>query len=343
MKTRKISFWLISALLAMTLATGCAKGPGTQRADADVAADVQAKINSDANLPNKAITVNANNGTVTLSGTVATETERLAAANDAGQVDGVKTVVNNLQVSGTTAGTTLPPAMPAGNSEPGNVRSAPARRSAPATAPRVATATPAGSSGMASSPAAPAAEAKVTVPSGTELSVRTNDEISSEKVEVGEKFTATLDSPVYVGENIVIPAHADVSGRVVDVKSAGKFAGRSELVLQLTGISYNGRNYALKTNQWQKAGASRGKNTAAKVGGGAAVGAVIGAIAGGGKGAAIGAGVGAGAGTGVQAMTKSEQIVLRPETILTFTLENPVTVVPASANQSTRRPMTNNQ
>ena len=342
MKTRKLPFWLVSALLALMLVAGCAKGPGGQRADADVAADVQAKINNDANLPNKAITVNANNGTVTLSGTVGSETERLAAANDAGQVEGVKTVVNNLQVGSTAAGTALPPStMPAGNSEPANVRSAPVRRSVPATpSPRAAATTPVGSKAIASTPAA---ESKVTVPSGTELSVRTNDEISSEKVEVGEKFTATLDSPVYVGENIVIPAHADVSGRVVDVKSAGKFAGKSELVLQLTGVSYNGRNYPIKTNQWQKAGASRGKNTAAKVGGGAAVGAVIGAIAGGGKGAAIGAGVGAGAGTGVQAMTKGEQIVLRPETILTFTLENPVSVVPASANQSTRRPMTNNQ
>ena len=176
------------------------------------------------------------------------------------------------------------------------------------------------------------------------MSVRLNDEISSEKVAVGDRFTATLDSPVYVGETIAIPAHADVQGKVVDVKSAGKFAGKSELILQLTSVSYNGHSYNLKSSQWQKAGASRGKNTAAKVGGGAAIGAVIGAIAGGGKGAAIGAGVGAGAGTGVQAMTKGEQIVLRPETLLTFTLENPVSVSASStARSSGRTPMTDNQ
>ena len=49
-------------------------------------------------------------------------------------------------------------------------------------------------------------------------------------------------------------------------------------------------------------------------------------IAGGGKGAAIGAAAGAGAGTGVQAMTKGEQIVLKPETLLHFKLTGPVTV-----------------
>lgn len=344
MNVKRVPTWVVAGLLALALAAGCAKGPGGQRADADVAADVQNKINNDTNIPGKAITVNANNGTVTLSGTVASETERLAAANDAAQVEGVKTVVNNLQVGGSSAGN-MPSTMPTGNTEPANVRPAPARRASSAgPAPKANSSTPATSTGLApASATAPAAEAKTTVPTGTELSVRTNEEISSEKAAVGDKFTATLDSPVYAGESIAIPARADVAGKVIDVKSAGKFAGKSELILQLTSISYNGRTYSIKTNQWSRAGASRGKNTAAKVGGGAAVGAVIGAIAGGGKGAAIGAGIGAGAGTGVQAMTKSEQIVLRPETVLTFTLENPVSVVAATANTSARKPMTDSQ
>lgn len=327
MKARMLRTWSISALLLLTLAAGCAQGT---RTDAEIAADVQSKINSDANLPNKAIAVNATNGTVTLSGVVGSETERLAAANDAGQVAGVKTVVNNLQVGTTTA--TLPPA----NTQPMNAGPAPARR-APATTTR-------SSNPVAPAPAAvPAKQATITVPSGTEMSVRLNDEISSEQVAAGDTFTATLDAPVYVGDSIVIPANADVQGRVVEVKSAGKFAGRSELFLQLTRVSYNGRNYSISTSSWEKYGASRGKNTAAKVGGGAAIGAVIGGIAGGAKGAAIGAGVGAGAGTGAQAITKSEQIVLRPETLLTFTLKQPVTVVAASSTNSSRTPMSNNQ
>lgn len=342
MQVSSLRTWLFVALLSVMM-IGCAKGPG-QRADADIAADVQAKINADANLPNKAITVNANNGTVTLSGTVANETERLTAANDAAQVDGVKTVVNNLQVGDAAAA--MPPAsIPSGNTEPGNVRPAPARRAPAPSTSRATAPAPAGSSGLASAPAAStsASQPKVTVPAGTELSVRVNEEISSEKVAAGDAFTGTLDAPVYVGESIVIPAHADVQGRVVEVKSAGKFAGRSELFLQLTRVSYGGQSYNIKTDLWRKYGASRGKNTAAKVGGGAAIGAVIGGIAGGGKGAAIGAGIGAGAGTGAQAITKSEQIVVAPEALLTFSLDAPVAVVAAQTNQSGRKPMTPSQ
>jgi hypothetical protein len=343
MRARSVLTPVFAMLLAVAMIAGCSKGPSA-RADADVAADVQTKLNNDANLTSKGITVNSNGGTVTLSGAVANETERLSAANDAGQVDGVKTVVNNLTVGGASASTDMP-----SNTTPSNVR--PAAPAASTSRSQRATVTPAQrsgqatpSTGMNAAPAAPAPEPKVTVPSGTELSVRTNDEIHSEKAAVGDSFTATLDSPVYVGEAIAIPAHAEVRGNVVDVKSAGKFAGRSEMVLQLTNVSYNGRSYPITSSKWQKYGASRGKNTAAKVGGGAAIGAVIGGIAGGGKGAAIGAGIGAGAGTGVQAVTKSEQIVLRPETVLTFTLENPVSVVAsASNNSSTRKPMTNNQ
>jgi len=341
MTVRSVYTWVLTAALLLTLAAGCAKGPGT-RSDADIAADVQGKINADANLPNKAITVNSNNGTVTLSGTVATETERLAAANTAGQVEGVKTVINNLQVGGTSAGLAPNGPMPSGNTEPANVRTGTQpRRTSPA-APPVARNTPAGSSGIASSPATSTA-ASVTVPAGTELNIRLNDEISTESATNGQTFTGVLDSPVYVGEGIAIPARADVQGRVVEVKSAGKFAGRSELFLVLTSVSYNGRSYNIDTDTWRKYGASRGKNTAAKVGGGAAIGAVIGGIAGGGKGAAIGAGIGAGAGTGAQAITKSEQIVVAPEAQLTFKLEKPVTVTPAASAQGSRRPMTTNQ
>ena len=58
----------------------------------------------------------------------------------------------------------------------------------------------------------------------------------------------------------------------------------------------------------------------------AGVGALIGAIAGKGKGAAIGSAVGAGAGTAAAAATGKKEIVLAPETALTFTLTAPVTL-----------------
>ncbi|MBI1741169.1 MAG: BON domain-containing protein, partial [Candidatus Koribacter versatilis] len=144
----------------------------------------------------------------------------------------------------------------------------------------------------------------------------------------GQTFRATLDSPLSVEGDVVVPAGYDVQGHIIDVKSAGKFAGRSELVLQLDRITVGGKSYSLHTDQYQREGSSRGKNTAAKVGTGAAIGAIIGGIAGGGKGAAIGAAAGGGIGGGVQAATKGQQIKLPTETVLNFTLQSPLTVTP---------------
>jgi hypothetical protein len=168
----------------------------------------------------------------------------------------------------------------------------------------------------------------VTVPEGTVFSVRLVDALDSETAKAGDAFRATLDAPVVLNDEIVIPQGADIEGRVVDQASAGRFKGRSALELELTRLVVNGKSYELNTSHWAKQGSSRGKRTAATVGGGAAIGAIIGGIAGGGKGAAIGAGVGAGAGTGVQAATKGEQVKLASETLLQFSLESPLTVTP---------------
>jgi hypothetical protein len=168
------------------------------------------------------------------------------------------------------------------------------------------------------------------VPSGTQLNIRLNQELNSETAQVGDTFRASIATPVVIGDTTVIPTTADIDGRVVDVKSAGRFAGQSDLVIELTRLHMNGKTYSLTTDHWSKAGSSRGKSTATKVGGGAAVGAILGGIFGGGKGAAIGAAAGAGAGTGVSAVGKGQQIILKPETVLPFQLQNSISVVPGA-------------
>jgi len=113
--------------------------------------------------------------------------------------------------------------------------------------------------------------------------------------------------------------------------------GRSELTLALINVVFQGKTYNVTSSDVKQSGASRGKRTAATVGGGAALGALIGAIAGGGKGAAIGAGVGAGAGTGVQVFTKGQQVKIPSETRLDFTLQSPfeVTYIPGKRSKRT--------
>jgi len=175
-------------------------------------------------------------------------------------------------------------------------------------------------------PYATASGDRVTIPTGTRLTIRTIDAIDSDRNRVGDKFAATLDQPIYVNDQLVVPRGASVYGRLEEAKEAGHLAGKAQLRLSLTGIVINGQTYGLTTGDYELSGKSRTANTAAKVGGGAALGAVIGAIAGGGKGAAIGAGVGAGAGTAVQVATKGDQVHVPSETLLEFSLDQPVTV-----------------
>jgi len=176
----------------------------------------------------------------------------------------------------------------------------------------------------------------VTIPDGTVLQIRMIDTIDSASNQPGDRFRATLDTPITIDDKVIVPQGADIEGRVAELKSAGHFAGKPAIALELTALNVNGRRYSLHTNQYSREGSSRGKNTAAKVGGGAALGSIIGAIAGGGKGAAIGGVIGAGAGGGVQAASKAPAIHVASEALLSFTLENPLTVTPVSTLQRSR-------
>jgi hypothetical protein len=191
---------------------------------------------------------------------------------------------------------------------------------------------------MPASPVDQAVSPKVTIPSGTTLGIRLVDSIDSETAQPGQVFHATLDSPLAVDGDTAIPSGYSVEGHIVDVKSAGKFAGQSLLVLQLDRIAVGSKNYNLQTDQYKRQGNSRGKNTAKKVGAGTVIGAIIGGIAGGGKGAGIGALAGGGVGAGVQAATKGQQIKLPSESLLTFTLQEPLIVAPTTQGPNPTRP-----
>lgn len=174
--------------------------------------------------------------------------------------------------------------------------------------------------------APPPAPVELTVPSGTAVSVRLIDPLSSETAQQGQTFRASLNAPLSVNGEVAIPAGYTVQGHVVEVQSAGKFTGKSLLTLQLDKLTVNGKHYTLQTDQFHQETSGRGKKTAEKVGIGSALGGIIGAIAGGGKGAAIGAAAGAGVGGGVQAASKGSEVNLPSETVLNFTLQSPVTV-----------------
>jgi hypothetical protein len=179
----------------------------------------------------------------------------------------------------------------------------------------------------AAQPPQPAAQpAGVQIPAPTRLVVRMIDAIDSKTATEGQTFAASLDQPVIVNGQTVLPAGTDATVKLVQAQQSGAFTGKTELTVSLWSLTVNGKLVEINTQNITEASDSRGAKTAKVAGGAAAVGAVIGAVAGGGKGAAIGAGAGAAAGAGVQAATKGERVKIPSETRLTFTLEKPVTI-----------------
>ena len=171
-----------------------------------------------------------------------------------------------------------------------------------------------------------AAPAQIMLPEGTNFVVRMIDAVDSDKVTVGQNYSAALDEPVAIDGQTAIPRGADVVVKLVNAKDAGKFTGRAELTLALWTVKVNGKVVDVNTQTITRQGDSRGQRTGTMAAGGAIVGAVIGGIAGGGKGAAIGAGAGGAAGAGAEAATKGPRVKIPAETRLTFVLDNAVSL-----------------
>jgi hypothetical protein len=168
--------------------------------------------------------------------------------------------------------------------------------------------------------------AYLTIPAGTQISVRTIDAIDSTYSVVGDRFQASLEEPLTLEGNVVVAKDALVYGRLTQSKESGTFTGRSQLRLELTGIVVSGKMVPVVTGEYEVTGKSRGASTARRAVGGAALGAIIGAVADGGQGAAIGAGAGAGAGAGSEIITGGDQVKVPSETLLDFTLQEDVSI-----------------
>jgi YMGG-like Gly-zipper len=146
------------------------------------------------------------------------------------------------------------------------------------------------------------------IPNGTQIVAVLNNDLSTQNIREGERFTMTVRSPgEYDG--------ATIEGSVISINRGGRVTGRSEITMdfdtirfrdgrtnQFAGILESVRTPSGEVVRVDNEGAVRDSDqtnkTVTRTAIGTAVGAIIGAIAGGGKGAAIGAVVGAGAGAG---------------------------------------------
>lgn len=178
----------------------------------------------------------------------------------------------------------------------------------------------------------------IELPAGTTLRVRLDQDLSSKDSQPGETFSATVADDVTVNGAVVIPKDSRADGTVVDARPLGKFKGGALLAVKLNRVHTNWGSYPVETASISRAEQGKGKRSATIIGGGAGLGALIGGLAGGGKGAAIGALAGGGAGTAGSAFTGNKQIILPAESLLSFTLQNPVRITQsnrpgADANQ----------
>ena len=168
---------------------------------------------------------------------------------------------------------------------------------------------------------------QMTVPSGTQISVRTDEAIDSQNASEGQTYPATVLQDVTGGAGEVLIPRDSRAQLIIREATGGSTTGSPQLVLDLNSISVNGRSYRVSTEditQTSKAGIGKNRRTAEMVGGGAVLGTLLGAIAGGGKGAAIGAAAGAAAGGTAQVLTKGKQVKVPAETILRFQLDRPI-------------------
>jgi len=165
---------------------------------------------------------------------------------------------------------------------------------------------------------------RLTLPTGTHLTVRLTSTVSSETAHIGDAWSGTIVNPVRDGGREVLAAGTEVRGTVTGALEA-KRGSRAMLDLAVEEVVVDGRPWPLvAVTEPVIAGSPRARNLGA-IAGGAAAGALIGkAVGGDGKDAAIGGFLGGAAATGVVAKSKGYQVVFTPSTVLVFSVNEDV-------------------
>jgi hypothetical protein len=154
------------------------------------------------------ITPSVSHGTVTLTGAVSSEGDKVLAGIEVGRVNGVKTVLNNLEVGGASAVNTAL-VNPNGAQEVALARDITAAFDDPV---------------------------ESTLPVGTVLQISLVDPITTKTAKAGDHFHGTIAGDVSANGQIAIPAGTPVVGRVISAKPIGHFIGGAQLSLELIAL-----------------------------------------------------------------------------------------------------------
>ena len=181
-------------------------------------------------------------------------------------------------------------------------------------------------SGRAPDPLPPAI-GNLVVPADSVIGLQIDTFVTSDRAEVEDDVRARVTRDVMVSRRIAIPAGSLVTGSVVMVERGGKLKGTARLGVRFHTVVFDdGVEVPIVTETVYREGSSRGRDNAARIGGGAVAGAILGAIFGGGRGAAIGGAAGAAGGTAAAAAGDAEPAALAAGTTLTVRLSRPASV-----------------
>ena len=170
----------------------------------------------------------------------------------------------------------------------------------------------------------PVPEHSKVIPFGTDVVVRTEENIDSTNTQTGQLYRCVITEGVPdAAGGVAIPAGS--SGQLLIRRvTTGGAVHSPELVLDLYSVTVDGKQFRVVTSNVDESndrGVGKNRRTGEFLGGGAAIGALMGGIFGGGKGAGIGALSGAGGGVLTQVFTRGKQVQVPAESVLRFRLE----------------------
>jgi hypothetical protein len=175
-------------------------------------------------------------------------------------------------------------------------------------------------------PPAPTYE-ELVIAADSVIGLQLESPVTSERAQVEDSVVARVTREVRVGDRVAIPAGAKAYGEVTLVERGGKMRERARLGVRFNSVVLaDGTRLPMSTETIYREGEPPGRESAAKIGGGAIGGAIIGGILGGAKGAAIGGSIGVGAGTAAVMAGDRNHATLSAGTPLTVRIEEPVVV-----------------
>lgn len=165
---------------------------------------------------------------------------------------------------------------------------------------------------------------RLTLPEGTEVSVRLEQALSSRTARLEDRFEATVARPVYLDGRIVIPDGSRVQGTVTEVQRAQRPARGGRLNLAFDRLLLDDGGTVDLTARVVQVHEDIGSGDTVKQGAiGAAIGGILGKVIGGTKGAIVGVLLG---GAGGAIASNGDDVELPAGTVFTLQLDRAVNV-----------------